>query len=28
VDGHAARGGSSLVPRVSVNSHDPLFGVC
>lgn len=28
VDRHAAGGGSSLVPRVSVNSHDPLFGVC
>jgi hypothetical protein len=28
VDRHAAGGGSSLVPRVSVNSHGPLFGVC
>lgn len=28
VNGHTARGGSSFVPRVSVNSHDPLFGVC
>jgi len=28
VDWHTPTGRSSFVPRVSVNSHDPLFGVC